>query len=319
MIKKFIIRSFLFIMLSTALMIGYYELIVGMDVFDSYQSDRFLFEQLKDQKEEIEAITVGHSNNRAIDFSALKMKGYHAWLGGQDIFESLYILKKIAPELPNLNTVFYPVSYHFRRDNGYNESKRIQLYSIFPNGGWIKGDFTNWLKAKHYYIKNISFSKQKKTLEEQGRGFEIARDGSRISKDLFRIIDSTEIYRIAKEQEPMHKGIVSESNHYNANLYNETNLALKEFADFLKERNIRVVFFTPPYHHFYSELFEDSVQYEITGYMEKFALENEVEYYNFSEADSIIFRDDFFYDDDHLNLSKGAPYFSSILKKKLGI
>lgn len=79
---------------------------------------KFIIGQLSGKANRIEALSLGSSHARALDFGALDLEGYTVWQPGQDIFEIEYQVKALAPRLPNLKTVFISVSYYtLKKDN----------------------------------------------------------------------------------------------------------------------------------------------------------------------------------------------------------
>ena len=92
------------------------------------------------------ALSVGNSHSLAVDFNAMDVPGYHVWTRGQDLFEAEAQLRDLLPRLPNLEVVFFAVSYgSFRRDNGACDDEergmvRSEWYASQPQLGMIGAD-----------------------------------------------------------------------------------------------------------------------------------------------------------------------------------
>lgn len=90
---------------------------------------------------ERQAITVGHSSSRAIDFSVLGLSGQHLFRSGNDLFETAYLFSAILPRVPNLEYVFLPLSpFDFLRNGAEGDPRHyLETYSL---GRWLGGKGT---------------------------------------------------------------------------------------------------------------------------------------------------------------------------------
>lgn len=135
--KKFIFHFGLFVTIG---IIIFGSLSKFADAFDS-KSD-FRIDQLLSKADSIEALAIGNSHSCALDFDALNIRGYRVAQGGNDLFEAEYQLKSLSSLLPNLEIVFFNISYFsFFEDNSavpdhysyFNKIDFKKLISQYPD------------------------------------------------------------------------------------------------------------------------------------------------------------------------------------------
>ena len=288
--------------------------------------------QMLRKADTIQAIAVGHSHNRSLEFREMGLDGYHLWMGGGDVFETHYLLRVVVPLLPNLKVVFMPITPHdFIHDNGASESRhaiRRAHYATMPTVRSfrpIHGDIKNLVKGKlSAIVRSDHWKGVVKSIISQLRGevqapynplCEVDEDGyegTRITlvmdrKSLLERINKLEHHiRLAKEFYRNHPEITE-------NVF----ATLVSIVKYLQEKNVRLIFYTPPYSDIYIEMLHKDdlgIVNLAKHYMQQLREDFGIEYYDFFEDPVFTGNYNYFFDVDHLNLS-GARLFSQNLKR----
>ena len=294
-----------------------------------YPDIKFRMQNLLRQANEIEAVAAGNSHCKAIDFDALGERGYHIWLGGNDVFETELHLKTLIPRLPKVRTVYYAVSFHtFVADNRAatildRKSKRVEAYAYLPGWKWIPGDFQSFVKARLINLirPDHGYTTLLRLLGQQPRPAKESnpRDGSR-NRDRqfngFRNINVL-IERAEKARIVEHAKLMNDMLQNRPGLPEDTYACLERTIRFLQAQNIRPVFFTPPYFFRYTELADRNMVETFRRNMKALARKYNVEYYDFSANPDFVFETKYFMDEDHLNRRHGAPAFSKQLRERM--
>lgn len=284
-------------------------------------------EELLANRETIEAIAIGNSHTWSINLKALGYEGYLFARPGGDLFEIRYHLEALIPRTTSVRTVLIPMSYHmFRFDNANaeeTEARRTHIYNAVPSWKFIKGDFKNFIVGKSHFIVPIQTVLRRDNwkgifdeLTGNGKGklspVETAVDDcSYLEKEKLlgytrgRV---TRVTRLTREMMAKHSDLEEESFR-----------VATEILLFLRAKQIRVIFFTPPYFHAYTDLYltqdkETVVRMQQT--MRRLQQEYGVEYYDFSRSKEFATNDKLFRDGDHLN-GCGAILFSEKFKRVL--
>lgn len=258
----------------------------------------------------VEVLGVGNSHTNAIDFNQLS-NAFPAWAAGTDLFEMEYVLHSLLPRLPNLHTVLIPISYFsFYLDNTLlrRESIRVRYYEALGRLPLIPSDIPLWLRAQAAYAST-----------DHGKGTILA------ALHFVGLIEDSESTGVAEIPEHttsesliMHaeNGRVSEhlSFHQRAleeypSIVSNTGAAIERIILLLEEREIRIVFYTPPYFFRYTELYDPAYVEETRSIMAALTDAYGVEYYDFSEDPGFIHNPDLFTNSDHMN-KEGARLFT---------
>lgn len=148
-----LVRCFLFVVFLFALLVGVGALANTLDPVYSTYVERV--EQTLVERDNVEAVTVGFSHSRGIEFETLGLNGRHLWIPGCDYFEVEYFLRSITPELPALKYVFIATGRSaFARDNRLVKAahdNHISFYYFAPTwrSFWpIPWDFEGLLQGK---------------------------------------------------------------------------------------------------------------------------------------------------------------------------
>ncbi len=292
--------------------------------FDPEQKYRRQISPLAESEKasQIQAITVGNSHSIAIDFNTLDLQGYHLWQPASDIFEADFMLESWLPKLPMVKTVLFVASYDLfyarNIDSPSASEKHRVLYSQTPSWLVMNNDLGNFVIGKLNRVvpilhisrpdhwRRVVFNVGTNGLSD----FPRAEDGqllrpSYINCNYLSVEEMNELAeyrgnRIKKQLATVKPGTTV-----------ETYRTIGEIVNYLKARNIRIVFYTPPYHDLFNQLYQGHLESDFLNTMDQLQEEYRVEYYNFSKDSA--FRDSrFFKDIHHMNLC-GAKGFSTIM------
>lgn len=295
-----------------------------------YPREELRIQQLFSKTNSIDALSVGNSHAQSLDFATLGYNnGYAIWQGGGDVFEAEYQLKALLPRLPNVKTVFFAISYFtFHADNATIPNRLVMRrrdYVAIPSFSWVDGDFGNFFRTKFFPIvredhweevfyamvkgkKNYSLSTLEESLGVNSYGQLIDKRylGQPLSLDAL-----TTLTREVEVPEQLHLNAEMVENH--PTLVQDVYKTLVSIIKSLQDRNIRIIFYTPPYFYLYSELYDQEMIAVMKHNMDTLQEDFGVEYYDLSTDPTIAPNHLLFYDDDHLN-KDGATAFSQKLK-----
>lgn len=106
----------------------------------------------------LEALSMGSSHARAVDFAYLDLDGREMGMAWGDAAEAEFKIPTLAPRMPRLRVVFLSLSYFtFHWSNAhaghprYLASRRL-FYSTTPFLRWTPGDFDTFVEGKTYWI-----------------------------------------------------------------------------------------------------------------------------------------------------------------------
>ena len=275
----------------------------------------------------VRAISVGHSHNVALDYRVLGYDAYGAWYSSSDLFEVEYELRWLVPRLKNLEIVLIPIAYFgFHHDNSCSESgktHRMQYYEVFNRWPPIKGDIGLFLRSKvnsvirpdhgEALVRAVLFGRVQKTLGVD------PEDGHRIQPSAFEPMSYEDLDTFTRESPSgvsAHLKMQDHADEAHPHLSEDIYACVVRIIKFLQARDIRVVFFTPPYFVTYTELYYPETIRSMKARMQQLVDEYGVEYYNFSTDEDLIYNNLLFADDDHLN-ADGAVVFSKKLREAM--
>lgn len=332
--KKFLFKTTLFVVgaMLIAQALAFVVTSLQLDQIAAYQLQ---IKKLLKNKEKINLITIGNSHHMSIDFKSLDQKGYHLWREGGDFFEMKYQLETLLPRLPNNKTVLIAVSYFsFHSDKSARENtkeERIWMYAALPSLSFIEGEFKYFILGKinqffplHTIVRPdhwnqvfgriFIFNKSLRTTNiergEDGQSLQYQYVGCKYY-ELHDLIIKTKEIGVQKYFKTQHEALANHP-HLTTDAY-ET---VVQMIEYLQERNIRTVFYTPPYFETYTEFYDAETVKLMKSYMEQLQQDYKIEYYDFSTDPEFIHNHRLFVDDDHLNLC-GARQFSAKLKEIL--
>lgn len=266
--------------------------------------------------ERIEALSVGNSHARAIDFDGMQLEGREIGLPWNDAAETEFQIRTLAPKMPRLRTVFIALSYFsFHWANEHGEEDRLLIgrrlfYAATPYPRWMRGDLDNFVVGKSYWLARPDNWQMvlwpllgRNPEEAQEREYYLDRTNVNSDAELSQHAES----RVARTLTAMS---VIQQNH--PDVAAQTYASLSGTIRLLRERGVRVVLFTPPYYHRYRALYAgEPTLPEMKRLTERLRAEHGVEYYDFSE-DELSLEPENFRDSDHLNF-RGKERFTQRL------
>ena len=331
MVKKFLFKTSLFVVGRVLIAQLLASVVIHFQPNNKNMVDYQLqINNLLRQASEIEMVTLGSSHNVSIDFDQFNQSGYHLWRPGGDLFEVKYQLESLFPRLANIKVVLISVSYFsFHWDNGIRPEFRRWMYAAIPSWSFIDGEFKHFVLGKMNLIfpynvlvredhwNNVFraiFNRDLRTAN-----FERGKDGQKLRKGYVTCEYHELEELVAKAKDigvPRHLARQRESLAYNKNLTIDTYQTAVDIIQYLQAREVRVVFYTPPYFETYTELYDADTVQLMKDYMAQLQQDYQIEYYDFSTDPQFVQNYRLFMDHHHLNLC-GARLFSSKLQKIL--
>lgn len=302
--------------------------------YDPYQPYEQHLKPLSNSRDDIRAISVGNSHAQAIEFKSLGINGYHLWLPAADFFEIDHLVRYAVPKMPNIEFVLINISYFsFRFDNAAIESRRIRrkwLYASMNRWQYIKGDRTEFITGKLNSWTGVDTVMSTKT-EQVIK----ALIGQNISDPLpSRGPNGQRLYKpyiecqhqeshdvlVRESKSPVERHLRLEQNMQSAHphLHEDTIETVDELLNYLSEKEIEVLLYTPPYFVEYTNQYEQSKIVDMQQVARNIAEIHQVQYLDYSVHPDFINDSKVFYNADHLNLC-GARKFSQELASKINL
>jgi hypothetical protein len=248
--------------------------------------------------------------------------------GGQDLFEMVYMARAVKRAAPELETVFFTLSYFsFALDNAAffldgtqsRIGRRIVMYSAFPTLGFVPGDASSWVKGvlspviTRDHWKSIFWptgSRKGAFPEASDLPPDPKRDrGSGSSKPL-----GGHARRRCKEYATLMRNMAS--NH--PDLENDAFEALRDISMDLEKAGVRVVLVTVPYYETYNECFDAKRQALTRRLAKRVAAETGAEYIDAGNEPDFTSTRRYFHNSDHMN-REGKLAFSRWLGERLAL
>lgn len=257
-------------------------------------------------------LVIGNSHSRAINFSAMGLVGHNGYESSADVRQTINRYYELEKSLPSLVRVWIPVApvYLFRDKTYPNLGRHEETASIFldklsstnENLAHIWSEISNFWSYGKRQIHRLKNSLLKTAPDKE---MKLIVEGAPASRKILKL---EEVVQLAEATALSHSE--------NSSLQNTANVKrLERFSEYLRQRDITLIFFTPPYtseyyNHPLLVEFETSYKNILTQIVEKHSNTHYFDFHDLYQRDSYIY----FYDDDHLNLS-GAKAFSNILQK----
>jgi hypothetical protein len=269
---------------------------------------------LNDNLDVAQAVVVGNSHGDDIDSSYIGYRGYQLSRAWGDLFETKSYLTYFVPRMPQLKVVFIPISYFsFSWDNGAAEKlgmRRQQFYHTQPSWQFIAGDFENFVRAKTeslFPVKTILREDNWKSifyafLQESDPGSE--NDAGVIAREC-DYLEADELGNVGRLRALEQIELAAEIADNHPDIHQETYTTLVELIAYLHDRDVRIIFFTPPYSREYARTYQTEAPEQIAlMYRNMVALQRDfaVEYYDFAHEEQFVSDHRLFADSDHLNV-----------------
>lgn len=257
-------------------------------------------------------LVIGNSHSRAINFHAMGLVGHNGLENGADVRQTINRYYELEKSLPSLVRVWIPVApvYLFRDKTfpnwGRNEKTALivldKLSSANDDLTHIWSDISNFWSHGKRHVHLLKNSLLKAAPNEE---MELIVEGASSYRKILKV---EEVDQLAE--------MTALSHVENSSLQNTANLKrLEKFSEYLLQKDITLIFFTPPYtseyyNHPLLADFESSYKTKLTQIVEKHSNTHYFDFHDLYQRESYMY----FYDDDHLNLY-GAKAFSSILQQ----
>jgi hypothetical protein len=272
----------------------------------------------------VEAVSVGNSHGRALDFAALGLEGMHLYEGGQDVFEAAYLADYAARRAPRLRYVLLSASYGLERlDHAAITSAdltgmRRRIYARTAVPRFLAGDGQLWLSAvfspvarpDHWSgvagrVLRPNFPRPAVRLSDDGRALEPSPP----------LLSRDSLARNARARASGHLALGDESLVNDPTTPARATALLERLARDLQARGVRLVLYTPPYHETYLQYLARSRD-QTRQALRPLLKHPNVVWLDFGADHAFTRRDDLFRDGDHMNPA-GARAFSTILRRCL--
>lgn len=319
---KYIKNSFLFLLIGFFIFGGLF--FVGKTNFKKYEKfEKRIIRIIKTKRKATLVFGSSHASSIRLELLGLK-PGWNLAGAGADLFEVDYEVRTLVSKMKNIKTVFISMSYFsFLYDNAayidengqYSRAeKRSELYAIYPSWRFIKGDFKNYIFGKLYPI--FTEDHWETVFTNLFGNKRIKKKKRRRPKKELDIIAKIELLNRAENRQGKNgiadtKIEIMKQNH--PDLEKHTYKLLTDLIVHLKENNIRIIFFTPPYWKAYNDSYPLRYKEVMYNNMDKILKQFNVEYYNFSESEFFQKRPELFHNSDHLN-KEGFAVFNPMLK-----
>lgn len=284
-----------------------------------YPEMRAKIQLFRERRAELQAVSVGNSHTRALDFAALGVQGMHLYEGGQDVFEAAYLAHYAAERAPRLRYVLLTASYGLERlDHAAVTSQdlsgiRRRTYARTAVPRFIRGDGALWLSSVFSPIsRRDHWSGVVLRIVRPGRPrppVRMTRDG-RDDEAPPRPFAPDTIARNAPRADGDDESVVNDPT-----TPARAVARLQKLARGLEARGIRLVLYTPPYH----ETLPRYIRQRAGGTRQALApllAHSNVVWMDFGADPAFMRRDDLFRDSDHMNPA-GARVFSTLLRRCL--
>jgi hypothetical protein len=285
-----------------------------------YPATRAVFALFRERSPAIQAVSVGNSHTRALDFDALDLPGMHLYEGGQDVFEAAYLADYAARRAPRLRYVLLTANYGVERlDHAAITSTdlmgiRRQTYARTRAPRFIPGDGALWVSS--------IFSPISRRDHWSGVAVRLLRPGMpRVAVPMThdgRVIDPPAAPFVPDPRAryaPPRSTLADESVVNDPTTPARAVARLETLARDLHARGIRLVLYTPPYHQTYP-LHMTRRAPATRQALAPLLKHPNVVWMDFGEDPAFTRRDELFRDSDHMN-PRGARVFSIHLRRCL--
>jgi hypothetical protein len=270
-------------------------------------------QRIFEESDSVEALTVGNSHARALDFGVTGVQGQELGLPWADVFEVEHQLRTVVPHMPELEVVFIALSYpSFHWDNelsgnpSFLNSRRL-FYAAAPGGRWQKGDLGTFIEGRAQWLtrpdlwRNVVLGLMGR--DPYGERREASEKRRATEQPTASLIRHAEFRATAKLE---YMDAIAEAR---PEIERDAYQAVSSTIRFLQEGNIDVVLYTPPYYRHYTEMFAvDGRVREMRQHARRLEQEHGVVWLDFSR-DVIAGEPAMFRDSDHLN-ARGQREFS---------
>ena len=338
---RFFARCVLFILVG---MMGLYSLLsVARVMAPPVPSNQYSrIENVLSHAAEVETLGLGSSHSRAIDFSLLG-NAFPVWVGCCDLPTVEDLLHKLVPEVPNLHTTLISISYFSfnllnmiqRNDVRIDCQKALGglplVLSDIPLRDHGKEIFLFALRSlglalnsESDEVREVPFGAERSDVSRDTLadfsdilGREVALQTPHTKTDMQLLSEALimQIERSATGVSIYHGGVIGAQPgdlSERSDIVRVTTATVERIVQFLQEREVRVVFYTPPYFFRYNKLYDHNSVVEMYAIMANLVETYGVEYYDCAQDPDFAYNPMLFGNGDHMN-GAGARLFTEKL------
>jgi hypothetical protein len=267
----------------------------------------------------VDAVVVGNSHASTLELSELGMAGMYFSMAGQDAFEGAYLARHAA-RAPRVRYVLFGASYGVQRKDhavvGDTDlrARRRQLYARTP---WspLEGERELWLAGKLAPVVRDDHWKGVIGRPIRKRApVVLAEDGRRVARRRAVPLGREELALYGAKAAAQHRALGVETMEHAPETPARVEAALGSLARELRERDVLLVLYTPPYHASYLAGQDPAVVAEARAILRRIEAENpNAVWMDYSADGRFREQDALFNNSDHLN-PDGGRIFSLLLR-----
>lgn len=303
---------------------------VGNSLAPEYAEERRTSETILWNADTTEALSLGHSHNRGLDFGALGMRGLPWWIGGSDVFECEYRLRVVLREMPRLRAVFMtldPLMLNCDDEITPRGRERRRLYcavtptaaSYRPIGGdfrsLVAGKLSPLVRSDHWagviapYVPWVDLWSPVVVGDPRDRWGEHPPQGPAEMR-------AHAVYRADE-----HIRTTSAMAEMDPTIPKRASDAVVRMERAARKRGVRLILHSPPCTVFYTDRLDEQapdLMRRGLDCLDRLGEDHGIRWYDFSRDPEFAFRWDWFYDSHHLNRA-GARAFCAKLREAAGL
>jgi len=294
--KNIIKAFFAFIFIYLILFISLHH----FETKDYFYSDYKLYVK---QNGEVEGLIVGSSLSRSLVPKLLCKNCYVLSYSSGDL-EDAYRVIRDSSNISKIETVYFPINlFFFQRNRSKNSYEKVKEFSVFNSK-----------------LSDLISLLSEPLISNRPRFKKFIKEFVGLKSAIREKIDGRPFYETTHSLSwPNFEDYIQKSKSRSSLEYENTNISEKKWElllSYLRENNIKLILFTPPFLAQYRRGVEDVVNYKHRQSMINYAIFQGAIYFDFSSLMDDEKYKDFFYDSIHLN-DEGAELFTKVFKKAL--
>lgn len=284
-------------------------------------------ESLLERAPDLRILTVGNSHGSAVHQASVGRRNGSIWLLAEDVWEIESQLEYLLPRMPELDTLLFTASFGtLYHDNAHTthpsrDTVRRFFYAQPPGYPMIDGDWVNWFEGRmttalvrsdHWepvFAPLFGVEEDGGAADDDGTPRIVARDREPMTHERLAEDAATNVL-------PRHAEFEENMLELNPDVVDDTTEVLRRVVAMCRERDVRVVFFTPPYSRPYLAGVDPEQRATLERVMAALTETDGVEYHDFSDEPTIADDPTNFVNADHLS-AKGAEAFTKLRLRPL--
>lgn len=310
--KQFIAKSVVFLLLLVCSVLVMNRLLCP----NALQVEKSRIDEILSDRSSIEAVCLGRSHAASLDYDAIGVHGANLAMGGRDLASIEFWLDTMVPHLPHLREVDISISY----SSLYFDNKafgsgvvdaRVALYHSLPTMHFMSGDRGDFLVGKFFTFIHPDHGREA-LLAMLGKRQGLMGGGAYAEN----YMPESKMDENATYQAYIHSADRNRASRNDPDVIRKNVECISRIHKKLAERRIRCVFFTPPYHLYYTKHFPQEDIKEMKQAMQELHDREGVVYLDYSVTGGISSDVTYFHNADHLN-GRGKEAFSKMFEKWL--